>query len=280
MSARAGFTLIETIVAMLLSSIVVVLVSTTFLVQNRYYSNQTLHVGAHDNARAATERMAREVRDATDEGFVVAGARTLSVRSPIALAVVCERNGNEVDVHVEGGSDALDVDEVAGLALRDPVTGGWEYEPTTWSYVDGGSLLSAARCADNGADTTWASSEFHQLDNLQLLFGGAPDLGSVLMFYRESTFRITQSVLEPTTLGLFREAYGQSPVEFVTGMDTTARFQYRTGGSTYADTVTGTAVEDIDAVRIVADVRNPPSTGGQEPVSFGWSVNVALRNVQ
>jgi len=81
------------------------------------------------------------------------------------------------------------------------------------------------------------------------------------------------------TLGLFRQVYGESSVEFATGMDTTAQFQYRTGGTTYADTVVGSGVGNIDAVRIVADARLPARTGTQADATFGWSVNVAVRNV-
>jgi hypothetical protein len=68
-------------------------------------------------------------------------------------------------------------------------------------------------------------------------------------------------------------------VEFATGIDTTAQFQYRTGGSSYADTIASGALGDIDAVRIVAGARLPARSGAQEDVSFGWSVNVAVRNL-
>jgi hypothetical protein len=99
------------------------------------------------------------------------------------------------------------------------------------------------------------------------------------MLFRETTFKILPSVLDTMTLGLYRQVYGGSLVEFATGMDTTAQFQYRTGGSTYADTITAGSVGNIDAVRIVADARLPSRSGGRPDVTFGWSVNVALRNV-
>ena len=100
------------------------------------------------------------------------------------------------------------------------------------------------------------------------------------MLFRETTFKIQTSELDPPTLALFRGVYGDSLVEFATGLDTTAQFRYRTGGSTYADTVSSTALGDIDVVRIVADARKRAQTGGQDDITFGWSVNVALRNVR
>ena len=100
------------------------------------------------------------------------------------------------------------------------------------------------------------------------------------MLFREATFKIQTSELDPSTLGLFRGVYGDSLVEFATGLDTTAKFQYRTGGSTYADTVLSAALADIDVIRIVADARKRAQTGGRDDITFGWSVNVALRNIR
>ena len=99
------------------------------------------------------------------------------------------------------------------------------------------------------------------------------------MLYRETTFKIQTSVLEPTSLGLFRGSYGQSPVELSTGMGATAKFQYRTGGSSYADTVSSANLGNIDALRIGADARKRSDSGGQADITFGWSVNLILPNV-
>ena len=276
---RAGFTLVETIIALVLSSVVLILVSTTFLVQSQYYSGQRLNASVHDNARMATERVASEIRSVMAGGFVVAGARTLTLRSPMMLGMVCDRAINDVYVHLDGGLAALDTDEIAGVALRNMTTGAWTYANTTWLNVNGGTTSAASNCASEGADTAWAPADFRRIVNLNTLFGAAPDPGVALMFFRQTTFKIQQSTLEPVVLGLYRGIYGQSLVEFATGMDSTAMFQYRTGGATYADTITSASLANIDAVRIVADARMPPQSGGQQDITFGWSANVILRNV-
>lgn len=280
-TSRSGFTLVETLIALVLSSIIIGLVSHTFLVQNRFYETQTLRVGAQDNARAATELIAREIRNTAEDGFVVAGRRTLTIRSPMVLGVICDLNGsgNNGEVLTEGGEAGVDQDEVAGLALRTPTS--WVYVNATWATMNGSDATSAQNCFDNGADTVGAVSEFHRLTSLSSIFSSpSPVEGDVVMLFRETTFAIQQSVLDSTTLGLFRAAYGDSLVEFATGIDTTAQFQYRTGGTTYADTIMGAAVGTIDAVRIVADAWKRPPTGGVDPITFGWSVNVPLRNIR
>lgn len=263
---------------MVLSTFVIGLVSHTFLVQNQYYSTQTLRTSAQDNVRTGTELIAREVRTTAAGGVVVAGARTLTVRSPIAVGVVC---GDEVTsgrhIHTEGGPSGFDPDEVGGIAVRSGAT--WTFQNTSWAAIDGTDSQSATKCSDNGADTTGAYDEFHRVNGLDVLFGTAPAQGDVVMLFRETTFKIQASQLDPTTLGLFRSQYGGAFTEFATGIDTTAQFQYRTGGTTYADTVAASSIDDVDVVRIVADARLPAPTGGQDDVTFGWSVNVALRNI-
>jgi hypothetical protein len=263
----------------MLSSVVVILVSTTFLVQTRYYSSQTLFAGAHDNVRAETDRIASEIRPVMEGGFLVAGGHTLTVRSPVVLAMVCDRQSTNAYVHFEGGVSDLDTDEITGVAARDMTTGVWTYRATSWAGIDGGAASAAPLCASAGADTTGATAEFRTIIGLQSLFGSTPDPGVVLMLYRQTTFKIDDSALEPGTLGLFRQPAGESAVEFATGMDPAAKFQYRTGGTTYADTITSASLDDIDAVRLVADARKRALWGRRQDVTFGWTVDVPLRNV-
>lgn len=276
-----GFTFVETMIALVLSSVILLLVSSTFLVQNNYYSSQTQLSGAHDNARVATELVATELRSTMRGGLVTAGAGTLTVRSPMALAVVCNRAGpGDADIHSAGGQAGLDTDEVAGVAVRDATTGDWTYADATWPTLNRGDLASASSCFANGADTVGAYQEFHRIGGLDALFSPVPAEGSVVMLFRETTFKIQTSQLEPPSLALFRGTHSGALIEFATGVDSTARFQYRTGGSTYADTIVTASLDLVDAVRIVADARKRATTGGQEDTTFGWAVNIPIRNVQ
>ena len=252
-----------------------ILVSSTFLVQNNYYSTQVALAHAQDNTRAATELIASEVRSAMLGGFTVAGPRTLVVRSPIAVGVICARDGSTWDdVYFEGGTAGLDTAEVAGVAHRFGIAS-WNISATTWSSVHGSDLLSASTCAGNGADTTDAAGNFRRLLGLQSVFTPTPVVGDPVMVYRETMFKIRTSQMDPTTLGLFRGPVGGTLVEFATGIDPTAQFQYRTGGTTFADTITGGTVTMIDAVRLVATALLPAQTGGRDGVGFGWTVDVA-----
>ncbi len=122
--APAGFTLVETLIALVIASFLVVLVSHAFLVQNEFYSLQTLRIGVQDNTRAATELVAREVRNVPSDGVVVAGRRTLTIRSPIVVATVCNRQGPSlVDVMSGGGEASVAVGpRSTGTTISPPTT--------------------------------------------------------------------------------------------------------------------------------------------------------------
>ena len=271
----------ETLIALVLSSMVILLVSHSFLVQNRFYATQTLRTEAQDNVRAATELVAREVRNALEGGIVVAGSRTLTLRSPLAVTVVCSRQGApNLDVFNHGGEAGLDTDEVAGAAHRDPDTGQWEMVNETWANLNGSTTDPAGNCAQNGADTTGLSGDFHRLAVSGSMFSDNPRNGDVVAIFRETTFKVQPSELEPGSLAIFRGAYGGPLVEFATGVDTTTRFMYRTVGGGFSDTISAGALASVDAVRLVTRARRPAPTGGVEDVTFGWTVTVPLRNVR
>ena len=259
---------------------VIILVSTTFLVQNQYYSTQIQATGAHDNVRAATELVASEIRSVMASGITVAGARTLTIRTPMQLTVACfvDASGFSADVYTYGGEQALDTDEVAGIAARNATTGAWTYVNAPWSQLNSLYTGSPELCEGNAADTVGARAGFHRFKDMDTTIG-TPAVGDVLMLFRETTFSFRTSVMDTTTVGLFRQVYGGSAIEFATGMDSTAQFQYRIGTS-YGDTVPGFFLPFVDVIRIVAEARKPAQTGGVDDVTFGWSVNVALRNLR
>ncbi len=281
-AGRRGFTLVEALVALVLSSVLLMLVSGTFLAQNRHQARQALTAGVHDDVRAATELVARELRRTVEDGILVAGPRTLRVRAPAVVATVCARSNfvllfwASIHVHSEEGRAGIRPSEVSGVSLRSG--SGWDHEPLSWSDVDASSSGAAARCAAEGADVAGGSDQFHTLNGLRLWweFGRSPDVGEPVLLYRETTFTIRPSDLEPGALALFRRVGDGTAMEFASGLDASARFAYRRGGTVYHDTVSASDLDEIDAVRLVLDARTGGPSGLDGEVSFGWATNVAL----
>lgn len=266
---------------MTLTSVLVVLVGTTFLVQNRYYAVQLARTQAQDNARMVAEMVASELRSLPDSAVVVAANRQLVVRSPMVMAVVCAQMSAppRITVQMDGGEAGLTTSEVTGFGVRG-TTGVWMYyDISGWNAIRQPGGTPAADCYANGADTVGISGDFQRLKNIDSYHGSWPALGTVMMFYRTVEYRIETSTMDPSTLGLYRGMYGGTLVEMVTGLDSSAGFLYRTGGASYATSVTGAAnLGQIDAIRIVAEARTRPQAGGVDDVTYGWGVNVHLRN--
>jgi len=266
-------------VSLVISSALLALVSTVFLVQTDFYGTQLQRATAQDNARSVTEIVATELRTVMGGGIEIASDTQLVVRSPIVLAVVCALQGNRVHVHMEGGKDAVDKDEVGGIAVYNDTTSTWSYYTATWGYIKAGHNGSADRCASQAADTAGGADDFMRLRRLKSLHGSVPPIGTLLMLYRETEFLLTESVLNPGSVSLYRTAYGETPEEFASGMDTTAQFMYRTGGTGYANSVPPAGLSLIDAVRLVATTRVRAQSGGRDDITAGWTVDVPLRNV-
>ena len=281
--ARAGFSLLETTVALLLSSLIVVMVAGIFLAQNRSYQVQLGVTDAHHNARAVTELLSSELRLVMEGGVQLAENDKITIRTPIVVAAVCWTDGVLAGVHTEGGEAAIEThaEEVAGFGVMDGV-GGWDYYDVDWTTIDdvSSSSVIAGSCYANGADTVGARGDFHSLKSLDSYHPTVPGVGEVIMLFSRTTFKFQASVLDPTTVGLFRQINGDTLVEFATGMDSTAQFQYRTGTSSYLGSVSGSSLGDIDVVRIVSEVKEPAPPGIEGEIRYGWSVNVALRNVR
>ena len=268
--------------AVLLSSLIIVMVSGIFLAQNRSYQVQLGVSDAHQNARAVTELLSSELRSVMEDGVELAENDEITVRTPIVVAAVCATNGVVVGVHSEGGEAAIETDAeaVAGFAVMDSV-GGWDYYDVDWTTIDGESSSSvvAGSCYANGADTVGARDDFHSLRSLDSYHPTVPGIGEVILLFGKTTYKFQASLLDPTTVGLFRQVHGYEVAEFATGMDSTAQFQYRTGGS-YLNSVSTSSLGDIDVVRIVSEVKEPAPPGIEGVIRYGWSVNIALRNVR
>ncbi len=281
--ARAGFSLVEATVALLLASVVIVMVSGVFLAQNRSYLVQLGVTDAHHNARAVSELLSGELRSVMEDGVQLAESDEITVRTPIVVAGVCSSGSGLVGVHIEGGEAAIDIlaEEVAGFAVMDS-GGGWDYYDVDWPTMDHWlpSTLVAALCYANGADTVGARGDFLALTDLDSHHPTLPSVGDVILLFSETTFKFQTSLLDPTTVGLFRQISGDTLVEFATGMDSTAQFQYRTGTSSYLNSVSGSSLGDIDVVRIVYEVKERAPPGIEGAIRYGWSMNVALRNVR
>lgn len=247
MKGRAwGFTLVEALVAMLLATVVVLLVSSAFLAQNGFYSDLAARSGLHENVRGGLAVAGGYLRGVQPGGVVLARSDSLVVRHPMAVGTVCRRVGQDTFLYLPFGPAGVTPSVVGGYAITGG-TGQWSYVSATWAslfHSSGGS--AAAQCAQAGVDTTRARDDFYRLRNLPVL-----SQGSLVMIFRETILRLAPSALESGTWGLFLGPSQGPLMEFASGLSPSSRFQYRLAGSSqFVDEVSSAGLAAVETVRI------------------------------
>lgn len=276
-AGSAGFTLLEAIVALTISTIVVLMVMSTFLAQNDFYTQVVRRSEVQETVRSAAEAILAETRGVTQGGVVLADSLRMAVRVPLAMAGVCAEQGNETHVHLPVPTSEIDSDDVTGVGVRDDLLGTWRYYEVTWSSVLQSPGSAAARCFDEGADTVGARDEYQTL-RLAGVTTPRPEPGEVIMIYQEEEFAFATSELDPATRALFRGPYGETLTEFATGMGPDAHFQYRLRtSSTWATEVTGLWLDSIAGLRVIADGQSRADADG-DTYDYGLTVSIPLRN--
>ena len=279
-SARAGFTMIESIVALTISSALVLMVGAVFLVQNEFFAWILLRSQVQENARSITELVGSEIRSVAPNGVILADSSRMAIHSPIVSALACGTESTDSYVHIPGGLASVDQGDVAALGVLDAGTGQWTFYDATWSQLVATGGTPAATCEGNGADTVDVSSEFLRLKVGTVIGGAAPAIGTVLMLCRKTEFKFADSVLDPNVRAIFRGAYGETLVELATGLNADAHFEYRFGTTTHYKVVSGDNLPLVDGLRIVAESVGQGDSGARPEFAFGWTVDVPLTNVR
>jgi hypothetical protein len=264
-------------VAMLLSTLVVGMVASVFLVQNEFYSDAVKRSTLHESVRGSASLVTEEIQEVFPGGVVAAESDSVTYRSPLAVGGVCGVNGAETYVLLPRGGGGVDAAEVSGYAVRD-AAGDWSFTPGAWAtfYHSSGSG-PAQRCRAAGADTTGATADFYRLDGL--VASPALQVGDLIMIYREKTLRLATSTLDSVTTALFTGSAGSTLNEYASGLTPASGFQYRLANqSHWRDRVAGGNRRRIDVVRFSARGAAVSARMGRDSITFNLTVSVRLQN--
>lgn len=273
----AGFSLVEAVIAVSVSSLVVILAASVFLIQNDYYGFLLQRARVQDSARAFLDVVEREVGSVVGGGLVEAEGDRMVVRVPQSLGAVCAVTG--VNAHIHWASwPTVDPTAATGFAVRDSV-GAWSFHATPVnSALTARGPGAASQCARAGADTTRGGTlSFVAARGLNTLTGRRVSPGDVVMIYEEVELSVGPSLLDPVLMALYRGPVGGTPTEYATGVGAGAGFQYRVDGS-WRNQVGSTLLARVDAVRIRAETFQPSESGIGTDARFLLSVDIPLRN--
>ncbi len=284
---RGGFSLLEALVAVTLATVLITLVASVFVAQNRFFQGTVARSDVQDRVRSVAEQIRSEFRAVTLDGVEVAEPDRIVLRTPITIGIVCdydEPSGKgkgkgsgatgSVSVYLPREEALFDEDRVTGYGVRDE-GGTWSYFGNGWGDIVGSGGNPRADCEEAGDDGTGDDAEYLTLDGsvAQNLDGSG-----LISLITRLEFTLDESQLRPGELALFRAVGDGASVEFATGMAEDARFQYRVGDSDeWQDQVNPPPQRrNIRAVRMVAEARSPDGAGGE--VQHGWVVEIPFRN--
>ena len=268
-----GFTFLEAILALTLSTLIVSLVASVLWAQNDFYALVVERAKVQDNLRVVSDLIASEIRGVSGGGVTTAQSRRFVVRLPLAVGGFCDGGTSVTRVYMPGLSD-IDSIDVAGYAKVDG-NGDWVYTAATWgSILASSGSIDAADCANRrAADTVGASQDFARIS------AGTVAVGDVIIIYQEVEFKIDESELDPTTLAVFRGVTGDTLREFATGITPDTKFEYsKDGGATFGSSITGAALDSIEVLRVTALAIASDSLGAVDAYEDEWTVKIPLRN--
>ncbi len=266
-----GFTLIEILIALVVSLIIGGALISLLAGQSLFYAKSDQIITAERNIRAAADLLSTEIRMAAPEDLVVATGDSVSVRYDVLRAVVCDSTGpDEVAAFVlDTVSDFGLSSAVSGLAFSEPYDSAFIYADGSTATVTATGSGPKAVCTGNGAPSGLASADYRSLSGWQAEFGQLPDRGSYVRVYRLLTYRFAPSVFS-TGRTLWR-----GTDELVGPFADTASFQYVMADGSVETAVTGSDLDDVTAVRVSGTTED---TDTRFDVERTFNFDVELRN--
>lgn len=245
---RAGFTLVEVLVALVVGSIVAGALVSILLGQTRFYERNESTVHAQQNLRAAADLMSAELRLASASDILEAERDSVSIRFTTARAVVCAVDPVAVTTTLFLFDNVRNADLPAGFrgtAYSGPYSGTFAYADNATGTVVSSGAGPRGVCVATGAPGTGADADYIELSTFP--FQAAAEVGGVVQLYSRLTYRFANSVFG-SGLAIWRGSQ-----ELVGPFDTGSEFNYwLRDGTKIKGKVPDPQLSDVNAIRIVA----------------------------
>lgn len=234
---RAGFTLVEMLVTVVITGAVGAALLGVFLEQNAFYQENTRVVTANSSLRSTTARMSTELKMVHQGDVVTAEADRLSARHGVMHGVVCHVDASSVFIYLHRVPDT----EPSTVRYLEPrFDGNWQ-TGLSWGNL---SQDTNETCADHGAPKGQPAEHYQQVGLTP--WPTSPKVGSLVY----GTDRVTYSI-ESRGGELYLVRNGRA----VTGSfeQSSQYFHYLDGnGGEVSAPVTGSSLDDIAVVRFEA----------------------------
>jgi prepilin-type N-terminal cleavage/methylation domain-containing protein len=268
LKSRAGFTLVEMLIALTLTAVLGATITGAFVSQSRFFDKQDKVGAARGVARAGTSMLLSDLRMTdSDSGIVAASNTSITVRVPYAFGLTCNKDGS--------GLLRVSMLPVDAQVLSAAAYSGYAYRTTDSTYT----YPSFPPTPNAGTDcgTTGVTVLPSAAGGRVIKIPGAPTLplGTPLFLYQTITYSFKASASVSGRLGLFRrlEAIGTEE-EIAAPFGPNAGFRFYVDHSGTSQTAVPSPLNDITGFDIVLDglSERPNTDGTYETVSHTTSV--------
>lgn len=234
-------TLVELLIAMLLTAIIGTALVRLLVSDSRFTGRQWAMLSARHAARAAMNALTTELRQVPDSGLVAASRDSVVLRIPYAFGLSCQPSGGLLVASMMPADSLI-------YATAVPAGVGWRTSSGVYTFA---TLSGVAGTTDPSAC---------QADSIRVVPGGflveisgIPSArlaelppGRVMFLYQNVRYKFAPSADLPGRRGLWRKRGAYAYFELVTPFDTAARFAFLVGPHL---TVTLDPPADLNTVR-------------------------------
>jgi prepilin-type N-terminal cleavage/methylation domain-containing protein len=266
---RAGFTLTELLVTLVVVAFLGTALARMLINNSRFVSRQDAMMGARESSRAAMNAMLPELRLVSNGGLRMVSRDSVRARIPIAMGMLCRTSGAYTIASLMPYDSlmytAATLDSLAWL-------------DNLGNYVPVGGVTVASSTATGAC----------QADSIRVIPGGRlvaltpAGIGqpSRLFYLFESvTYRFRNSVEMPGRRALWRQAGGAAAEEIVAPFDTAAQFRFLVGPALVATSTVPAVLDSVRGleIRLVGQSDAPPQ-GASTFQSFNLTTYVKFLN--
>jgi prepilin-type N-terminal cleavage/methylation domain-containing protein len=275
LKGRAGFTLVELMVTMVLTAVIGAAITGVFVTQARFFDAQEKVAFARGVSRGGMNMILSELRMLeTAGGLAEATNRRIMLRAPYAMGIVC---GNQLVLTIS----RLPVDSVA---LRNAGFAGYAYRAPdgTFMYVETAKPVpdqGLSVCLNNSITVMSGATVNQQgrVEQFSSVPAPAPAVGAPIFLYQEVVYEFKASASVPGQIGLWRRVESAdlpADEELVAPFDTTAKFRFYVNDSPTAQTDVPALLSSVTGIELTLDglSERPERDGSRQSVPLTTSV--------
>lgn len=270
---RGGFTLVELMVGMVLTSIVAYSMLRMVMSDMRFAEDREAWRQARQAARSGVMVVSSDLRMVEPGGgieSVSADGRDLTFRVPYAFGVLCATNGTaSVVMLLPTDSLMLAQGGFSGFAWRDTTSGAYTYVSSGATYSATGA---ASSCSGAGITTVTGST-------IATLGGTIPatsPAGTLLFIYRRIRYEIKASTAIAGQTGLWRTVLATGATQELSApFDAAARFNYYVNASATSQSGIPSPLTSMTGVEMAFSGRSeatPRGSSGPKTMPFTTSI--------